>query len=225
MIKKTEPESTKTDKARNWHHIKHAITEWLLGAAVCVGVVGLVFLDIIVLGQRAGEDSFIEAGQVVIYFLSSIIFYNTGIKNRAISGGLHLIGGLLMCMAIRELDWLTDLFWHGSWKYPAYAAAAFSIFAAVRVKETILPGLEWFSKSRSSVYMMTGLLCVMIFSRLFGSGKIWFTLYDRTAIRIVKNAMEEGLELYGACYIFIAAVMVLRQSRHERKRALLSGIG
>ncbi|NLE42869.1 MAG: hypothetical protein GX615_13725 [Lentisphaerae bacterium] len=198
-----------TDKDRDWKSIRHALYEAIGGFAACLAVTLTLFFEVVVLRGTCGEDSFVEASQVSMLFLSSVVFLKTALRHRDIAGGMVLIGGFLMCMAIRELDWVTDRLAHGSWVFFALAAAAFFIRLAVKNKETLVHGLAVFARSRACPFMMTGLLCVLVFSRLFGSKYIWYTLYDVERVRILKNVVEEGLEMFGMALILTSSIMQL----------------
>jgi hypothetical protein len=200
-----------------WRGLQGVILETLIGLAVCLSIIGLIYFDVVVLEQTCGEDSFIESAQASIYFLSAISFYNFGLKNRSISGAMYLIGGVLLCMFVRELDWISDKIFHGAWLYFALAVCFLSVFAALRVKNTIFQGFVWFAGLRASAYMIAGFLCVMVFSRLFGAKFIWYKLYDPARIRVVKNCVEEGLELYGASHIFISTILAMLVLRRNKK--------
>jgi len=202
-----------TDKDRDWRSIRRALYEAIGGFAACVTVTLLLFFEVVVLRGTCGEDSFVEASQVCMLFLSSLIFLRMAVLHREVAGGMFLIGGFLMCMAIRELDWVTDMVAHGSWVYFALAAAAYFIWLAVRNQVTIVHGLAVFARSRACPFMMTGLLCVLVFSRLFGSKYIWYTLYNVPSVRILKNVVEEGLEMFGMALILTSSFMTFLGER------------
>ncbi len=45
--------------------------------------------------------------------------------------------------------------------------------------------------------LLSGLLAVLVFSRLFGMQVLWHAILEHGYMRVVKNAVEEGSESFG----------------------------
>ena len=146
-------------------------------------------------------------------------FLQVAETTKHIAGGMYLISGFILCMALRELDAVTDLIPYLSWVHLVAIAVSGSAWLAYKNKDTVIRGLAVFARSRASVFMMTGLVCVLIFSRLFGSKHIWYTLYDVERVRILKNVVEEGLEFFGDALIFASSMMIFRKYRSPTQTA------
>ncbi|HFT1457170.1 TPA: transporter, partial [Klebsiella pneumoniae] len=45
--------------------------------------------------------------------------------------------------------------------------------------------------------MISGLLAILVFSRLFGMHGLWYAVLEENYARVVKNTVEEGSESFG----------------------------
>ena len=52
---------------------------------------------------------------------------------------------------------------------------------------------------------MSGLLVLVVFSRLFGYGPFWKAIMDDPSYRTVKTIVEEGVELMGYFLILVSS--------------------
>ena len=167
-------------------------------------VVGVIYLDVITFGDLS-EKSFVEFGQEICLFITSIIFMYLARKGKA--NGLWLVAGFFMCMFIRELDAYVDDIFHGSWKYFALASVVFFVWKAFKQgKDNALKTLAEYMQSPPFTTMSFGVMVVLVFSRAFGMGKLWKLIMGDNFNRLVKNVAEEGTELFGYSIIFLAAV-------------------
>ncbi|MCD8512245.1 MAG: hypothetical protein LRY63_01620 [Nitrincola sp.] len=118
-------------------------------------------------------------------------------------------------MLIRELDNIFDLIEHGFWKYPVTGVVLISFILAGIFRSTVLPAMAEASRSHPFAYILTGLAVVLFFSRVFGTGSLWAAVLDSgagvVAPALVKNAVQEGLELLGYLIILYGSVLFARQ--------------
>lgn len=63
--------------------------------------------------------------------------------------------------------------------------------------------------------LATGLLIVLVFSRLFGMNALWENLMLDGYNRVVKNMAEEGCELLGYSLCTLASVRYFWQTRPQ----------
>ncbi len=167
-------------------------------------VVGLIYLDITIFGDIR-ECSFNEAGESLFLLLTILIFVYLANKKNA--NGLWLVVGFLMCMLIREQDAYFDDIFHGSWAYFAIASALFFTWKACREgKEKAIKTLAEYMQAPAFTTMSIGVMIVLVYSRAMGMGKLWKLIMGDNFIRVVKNVVEEGTELFGYSIIFLAAV-------------------
>ena len=196
---------------QNFKTIFSGIVEFLLAALLAASVVGCIFFDV-AYNQNVGESSVVEFGQEGLLLLTSAIFTLLAINKRM--GGLWLVAGFFGCMFIRELDAYFDMIVHGAWKYFALALIVFVFYQAWRLgKENTIASLAAFMKSRSFIFIFIGLLIVLAYSRLFGMGELWHAIMGDNYIRLVKNVVEEGTELWGYALVAWGALNYLFTSK------------
>ena len=167
-------------------------------------VVGLIYFDIKTFGDIR-EKSLVELGQSVFLFAASVIFMYLANKKKA--NGLWLVAGFFVCMLIREQDAYFDDIFHGSWAYFALASIVFFVWKAwSQGKDNVLKTLAEYMQSPPFTTMSFGVMIILFFSRAMGMGKLWKLVMGERFIRVVKNVVEEGTELFGYSIIFLAAV-------------------
>lgn len=165
---------------------------------------------ILVDGAKFGENSQTEWMQQVFLLLTSFTFILAGVRSKSHKAISYLFGGGALVALIRELDVYFDQLYHGAWFPFALAVLAFAIFLVYRQKKQIWENLEEFFTTPAFGTFIAGFLSVFVFSRLFGTKKVWRALFDVEKLepvqRWVKNAAEEGSELFGYTLLFIAAI-------------------
>jgi hypothetical protein len=167
-------------------------------------VVGLIYLDITTFGDIR-ECSFNEAGESVFLLLTIAIFVYLAIKKEA--SGLWLVVGFFACMFIREQDAYFDDIFHGSWVYFALVSVIFFVWKALsKGKEKTIKTLAEYMQAPAFTTMSIGVMVVLAYSRILGMNKLWKLIMGDKFIRVVKNVVEEGTELFGYSIIFLAAV-------------------
>ncbi|MBC8950517.1 MULTISPECIES: hypothetical protein [Xenorhabdus] len=186
-------------------------------ALVIAGVTGLLFLDVNYLKNGVQEDSLTEIFQeLTLLIIAALLFYEVK-KNVNLRPALVLMAGFFSCLLIRELDiYFDNLFFHGAWSWFAIPLALVCIGYACKNGWQTLSGLVYFTRHQSYSMMVCGLLCVLVFSRLFGMGALWQGLMDEHFNRTVKNMVEEGCEMLGYALCFIATLWYLPSARKQR---------
>ncbi|MCC7300349.1 MAG: hypothetical protein IT583_04660 [Verrucomicrobia bacterium] len=66
---------------------------------------------------------------------------------------------------------------------------------------------------------MSGLLVLVVFSRLFGYGPFWKAIMDDPSYRTVKTIVEEGVEQMGYFLVFISACEYWHEARMRSRFA------
>ena len=174
-----------------------------------------VYIDVYFIGNSLYENSVTEILQEIL--LANIVgmFFWSAIKQAKFRGGLILIGGFYLCMLIRELDVIFDMLWHGSWIWFALATAGTCIVFSVLKSKSTIAGLTDFIRHRSWLMTATGLIIILIFSRLIGMHQLWQHLMLDGYNRVVKNMAEEACELLGYSVCFLSSVVYLRETHKK----------
>lgn len=165
---------------------------------------------ILIDGGKFGEGSQTEWMQQLYLLLTSLTFILVGVRSSKYKAISYLFGGGALVALIRELDVYFDQIYHGAWFPVAMLILLVSVFLVFKKKKQIWDNLEEFFSTPAFGTFIAGFLSVFVFSRLFGTKKVWRALFDVEKLepvqRWVKNAVEEGSELFGYTLLFIAAV-------------------
>lgn len=166
-----------------------------------------VYTDLVILHNDIGEISLTEITQEVFVALSLLLFARAARKNPQARGFYLLAAGFFACVLIRELDQFFDHIYHGFWLVPALLTALLcSGYVYRHCPHTIWEPMAAFTKHKDYVYMVSGLLMVLVFSRVFGSGRLlWEHIMGQHYHYLFKSALQEGLELLGYTWMCYAA--------------------
>ncbi|WP_416414218.1 hypothetical protein [Pantoea sp. App145] len=201
-------------------YIFHEVVFFLISAVFITAMMFSVYIDVNWMHNALHENSLSEVLQEVILALITGMFFVTSINRIEIRSGLILIGGFYACMLIRELDFLFDYIKHGCWVWFALFTSAVCIVLALRSPQSIMRGLAKFISHRTWLMSATGLLIVLVFSRLFGMHQLWQNLMLDGYNRVVKNMAEESSELLGYSFCFLASARYLWQTRSQENASL-----
>lgn len=198
--------------------IGRAVGHFLALAAICGGVLAAIFWEVRVRGSSCGEVSVVEFAQVALLAAVSAGLFAAAAKLRRFRGGLLLMGGFFLCLVIRENDRWLDAVYKGFWFPVALLAALVAVVLAWRERAGIRPCLAAVCRLDTLPYLLSGLVCLMLFSRLFGSKMLWQPVYGAEAARTIKNVSEESLELLAdALLAFWALLTIPRLAAAERE--------
>ena len=131
------------------------------------------------------------------------------IKKEPESAGLFiLISALFTMIFIREADYYLDFIYHGFWKVPVLLVFCSSIFYAYKNKDTIIAPLNHYQNTKAFTYTFIGFMITIVFSRVFGTGRLWEDIAATADSGYVKNVVQEGLELFGYALVLLGSVIV-----------------
>ncbi|QCR21543.1 hypothetical protein [Pontibacter sp. SGAir0037] len=195
----------------------------LVYSLVLAGVTQIILLDAQVQDEviKFSEQSYTEYAQELFLALSVALFYlSVRLFPKQAAVG-HLMGGFLGMALIREYDaFLDDHVADGAWQVMAYSLAALTAFMAYREHKQFWKQLEGFIQSRAFGIIITGMIIVFIFSRLYGNTHLWSSAMGEDNYRhIVTRASEEGIELLGYAIIMLGAlehISFLRMSMQKK---------
>jgi len=192
---------------------------FLFATLFLVLMMSSIYIDVNWMNDAMHETSITETLQEVMLASVAAMFFWSAHRRPDQRGALILIGGFYSCMLIRELDFLFDVVEHGSWVWFALATAAACLAMALRSPRSTLDGLVAFVTDRCWLMTVSGMLIVLVFSRLFGMHQLWQHLMLDGYNRVVKNIAEEGTELLGYSICWLASMRYLWQTRPVRVRA------
>lgn len=182
--------------------LRHLIWVLVLALASLVPILA-VYLDTVIFGWGVKETGVTESIQHLLLLAITGIFGYKALVKPEQRGFLILCTGFFLVILIRELDAFFDLITHGFWLYPALTVTAVACIWAGLHYLTILEPMLAFFRSQQGMLMVTGLVIVLLFSRVFGTTSLWSAILQDEASKSVKTIVQEGLELLGYVFIFL----------------------
>ncbi|KGK40864.1 hypothetical protein LH51_19095 [Nitrincola sp. A-D6] len=197
--------------------IKRAALSFLILVLGMLWAPVAVLLDVEIIVHGMPELSATEISQGSALLLSTLLMYTMVIKLPSQRGFLLLVAGLFLSMFLRELDYLFDKISHGFWKYPVACVVLLTFALAALFRKSVVPAMAEATRSVPFAYILAGLAVVLFFSRVFGTGSFWEAILDAganvEAPALVKNAVQEGLELLGYVLVLYGSVLFFLQHR------------
>lgn len=164
------------------------------------------------------EHSATEKMHDLFAFISCVVFFIAARLSQSLRPAAVMVGTLVGLMLIREFDaFLDDNLFDGAWQVLVYGSIAASAFYLFKQPNPVKPSLIEYSHTSSSGIFLSGILVVLVFSRLFGRGSFWEAVMGDGYVRVVKNIAEEGTELMGYALLVIAAVEFLWQVVSQKR--------
>tara|TARA_R110002049_G_C9168976_1_gene561696 strand:+ start:2912 stop:3577 length:666 start_codon:yes stop_codon:yes gene_type:complete len=197
--------------------LRSVAIEFLALTGLLVGVVLAVMIDLKLLKNGVSEASLTEVLQALLVLVSALIFIWRAIHEVGARGYLIGLATLFTCMFIRENDAHLDQIYHGFWVVLGAMAALCGAVIMRRYKTTFAAPLARQFAERHSTFMVMGLLMLLVFSRLFGTGALWQAVMGADYNATFKTVVQEGLELLGYALIVFGSVLSLKCCRFERR--------
>lgn len=192
--------------------ISGAVLEGLALSLVVATVPLALYTDFSIFGHGIPDASLTETLQEVVLAAVVICFIYAGYRRPEEQGFLTLAAGFFGCMLLRELDFLFDHISQGFWVWPVLLTLIAT--ALLARKHPFLAPFRLYLQSKPYLFTLFGLITVIVFSRLFGSGNVlWEDLMGVDYDHDYKSAIQEDMELYGYLFIGYGAVLTALRSR------------
>lgn len=163
--------------------------------------------------ERFSEFGYVELGQSVLLAAMVLILFIAVLRSPRPEPMLQCFAIGFAILLVRENDQVLELFLpHGVWKWPALALLIWLAVTFFRHRLAVLESLRNLSRTPAFGVLLAG-FTALVFSRLFGRGTLWETLMGDAFLRDVKNAAEEGVELFALGLIAAGVVELLIQRR------------
>lgn len=186
-----------------------------------LGLFGRVFVYAVLLGGIAiamlwgaveyGPGFYEETGPVeiaeTIFALSTaLVFLLSARRDRTRTPCAVVVATLLFCACVREADYFLDvLIGRHAWKVIVSMILVCLAFYYMRNTHRVVESVKNFMSETSFGVFMSGILVLIVFSRLFGYGGFWKELIDGAYYRVIKTIVEEGVELMGYFLLLISS--------------------
>lgn len=163
-------------------------------------------IDFVLFNGSVGEVSVTEMLQQLLLIIASGSFAYLARKKTEVKHAALLISAFFGVMFIREMDFWFDKIVHGAWVVPALLVSGSAIFYAIKNGKRTIDQLALILASPHMNLLVTGVMLLLVFSRLFGMGSFWHNVMGDDYVRVVKNIAEEGTELLAYCLIAFASL-------------------
>ncbi len=186
---------------------------WVVITA-CVAQVIKIEATSLPVARMFSEWGYVESLQSLVLLLTVILLFT----KRHLAPDARLLATLMAIgfaiLLVRENDQVLEQWLpHGIWKYPAAVLAVMLAWLAWKGRATWPGQLKAFAQTPAFGMLSGGFLCLG-FSRLLGRGSVWQAVMGETYQRQVKNAVEEGVELF-ALSLMLMAVIEWLLPRHD----------
>ena len=217
-------------------------------ALVAAVVVALLLIHDVKVYRNVVENGWVETTQVVLCGLSGLMGVWVACGGGWGFGRMPLLLALLFfAMFFRELDGFLDkLLFHGAWQCFSVPLGVAFLWQVVRHFRDVCDDANALLATPTGRLLEIGFLTLLVFSRVLGMKAIWkpifdiplwtdavAPLYDAAGqlptdidiLRHVKNAVEEGVELYGDILLFLAVMemTLVASSTLQVQRSKLKG--
>ncbi|QWA12814.1 hypothetical protein GTU79_09120 [Sodalis ligni] len=189
------------------------VGSFLIFAAIVSAFQLLLFIDVRFLHDSVNEISLTEISQEIILF-AIVVLHLWLIRVPAHRAVNVLVGGFFTCLLVREMDFAFDVIQYGSWFWVAMAVCVLCVAVAALDYRRTLAGLADYFRHPGYGLVCAGLLTVLVFSRLMGMGGLWQALLQDAYVRTVKNAVEEGGELFGYVLCLLGTLLYMLDKRN-----------
>lgn len=162
------------------------------------------------------ELGFVEIAQSILLAVSTILLFWI-VRTQPQQARLALCAALAMAiLLIRENDQALEFFLpHGAWKWVALPVIAALVWQCIRHRHALNTQMQSFSgRPAFGVFLAGG--STLLFSRLFGNTAFWEAVMGERYFRAVKNAAQEGIELFALGLFFAATVEWILSARRSR---------
>ncbi len=190
-------------------------------ALVLTAVVHLIILQAIpVHGDTLyAEGSLTEWLQIYVLAITMLLFTWAGVKDAASRSFNAAVVGFLSVVFVREMDRAFDKLFDGAWQVAVVFIAVITVLMVIRTTGSFWAKVKEFASRPAYGMFLSGMLIVMVFSRLYGQKFLWKAVMGDKYMYSVKAAAEENTELLGYCLIMFSGMEWLARCRRTGEKS------
>ena len=199
---------------------KELVLPFILVLLLSVSVIATIYIDFFFNRHIRLEHyplegwlPFTELLQQLLLSVSAAIFIWSAIKVEESRTFFILVSGFFGCMFLRELDYYFDIIAHGFWFYPTILLASSVIIYSMNHTTYLISSARSFGQTKAYFNIAVGLVIILFFSRLFGSGILWREVMNNDYHHLYKHVVQEGLESLGYIFLFIGSFHQFRSMK------------
>lgn len=190
--------------------ILKAVLEFIF-LTVAVSLVPLIVaLDTVILGLSVNEYSYTEYSQELLLLILSVSLWRAACRHYHYRPFLVLMAGGITSFLVRECDIFLDFIYHDLWQIIVALIVLPVLLYSMKHLGRLRDLMANFLQTKSYSYFLVGLIMLLAFSRLFGTGKLWIPLMGDDYDPHYKSVIQEGLELLGYVFISYGIYLYLR---------------
>lgn len=149
----------------------------------------------------------VETLETVFAMGTALVMLSAGRKNEQCAPCAVMVAGFLFCVAVRESDYFLDvLVGRHTWKVVVGGLAVSFAVYFFRNLRAVATSIADFMRGPAFGVFISGLLVLIIFSRLFGYGGFWEELVPGWRYQVVKTIVEEGVEQMGYFLLLVSSI-------------------
>lgn len=146
--------------------------------------------------ERFSEFGYVEFAQSALLALTVVLLVIADWRSDRAEPLLRCLALAFGMLLIRENDQILELWLpHGVWKWPVLVLFIALLWVFFRHRAAVFDELKQLATTPAIGVLYAG-FATLVFSRLFGRGEFWQALMEERYWRPVKNAAEEGVELF-----------------------------
>lgn len=194
---------------------------WIRGVLYAIAAASLAQLSLLEAQHFEATDRFAELGyveltQAAVLALLVLLLAVVDVRRDDPTPLFRCLALGFAVLFLRENDQVFEIWLpHGFWKWPALALMLWLVVEIVRGWSTLLGELRRHADSLAFGVLLAG-FATLVFSRLFGRGAFWEAVMEERYWRPVKNAAEEGTELFALGLIALGVIeLILRERRRD----------
>ncbi len=168
--------------------------------------------------DRFSEFGYVEFGQSLLLLTCVVMLVVADRRGEGDSPLLRCLALGFAMLLIRENDQVLELWLpHGIWKWPALVLLIVLAGVFWRHRGRVIEEVVELSRTPAFGVLLAG-FATLVFSRFFGRGDFWEAVMEERYWRPVKNAAEEGVELFALGLLTAGVVELLLQRRSVDER-------
>ena len=177
---------------------------------LCLSIPFFVYIEFNITATNCGEIGLVELSQELI--LAGLILGCFKFPISELKLFSKVLGSFFAIILVRELDFVFDEIDSGFWFKIVIVILVGLVYYIYNKLDLLRYQFNIFHKKSSIQIFVFGICVVFIFSRLFGTGKLWRIIMLEDYIPIVKTVVQEGLELLGYGLILFSLVIMKTRS-------------
>ncbi len=189
---------------------------FVVGAVLCESIVRVAEAGYV--ASLARDGGLLETLQFLLVLTAGTSLLLMARREASFSVVLKILGALALFAAGRELDSIFDSFLYdyvgtkGYWlvTVPAGSYAGYLIW---RHRHTVVRDVQDFSRTRGFPFFVVGFFVISLFAQLLGQKGLWQAAMGDDFHRLVKDIVEESIELFGYLLVFVGTIETFFHTR------------